>query len=47
MPRLQDILFVLWGVALAVLLAFQLKIAVFALTLSPDALRAPASSRRL
>jgi hypothetical protein len=31
MPRLQDVLFVLWGVALAVLLAFHLKIAVFAL----------------
>ena len=31
MPRLQDILFVILGVALAILLAFQLRIAVFAL----------------
>ena len=31
MPRLQDILFVAWGVVLAVLLAFHLKVAVFAL----------------
>ena len=31
MPRLQDILFVAWGVVLAILLAFHLKVAVFAL----------------
>lgn len=31
MPRLQDILFVVLGVAIAILLAFHLKIAVFAL----------------
>ena len=31
MPRLQDILFIILGIALAILLAFHLRIAVFAL----------------